>query len=405
MINILTIAIILATFAFDMWLSILNYNHRTQPIPDNVKDIYDTQSYSRWLNYTMENFRLGMIAKVLSTIIIVALLTFGFFPVLNRFSLTISPNPIIRTMIFVGIYMILNSLIDIPFSYIKNFRIEEKYGFNKTTKKTFVLDLLKSLVMMIVLGGSVLYVLLSLYLNSENFILYTWLFLVTIMIFINILYTKVFIKIFNKLTPLPDGELKNKIMEFAQKTGTSIKSISVMDASRRTKKLNAFFSGFGKFKSIVLYDNLIEKMSSDEIVAVLAHEIGHGKHMDTLRNLLMSLIQMGIMLYFLQLFLSWEALSISFGFETVNIGFGLILFSVFLSPIDILLDVPLSAISRWAEYRADGYAKENGYKEAMITALKRLAQENFANLTPHPLMVKMTYSHPPISQRISALNK
>lgn len=405
MINILTIAIILATFAFDMWLSILNYNHRTQPIPDNVKDIYDTQSYSRWLNYTMENFRLGMIAKVLSTIIIVALLTFGFFPVLNRFSLTISPNPIIRTMIFVGIYMILNSLIDIPFSYIKNFRIEEKYGFNKTTKKTFVLDLLKSLVMMIVLGGSVLYVLLSLYLNSENFILYTWLFLVTIMIFINILYTKVFIKIFNRLTPLPDGELKNKIMEFAQKTSTSIKSISVMDASRRTKKLNAFFSGFGKFKSIVLYDNLIEKMSSDEIVAVLAHEIGHGKHMDTLRNLLMSLIQMGIMLYFLQLFLSWEALSISFGFETVNIGFGLILFSVFLSPIDILLDVPLSAISRWAEYRADGYAKENGYKEAMITALKRLAQENFANLTPHPLMVKMTYSHPPISQRISALNK
>lgn len=405
MINILTITIILATFAFDMWLSILNYNHRTQPIPDNVKDIYDTQSYSRWLNYTMENFRLGMIAKVLSTIIIVALLTFGFFPVLNRFSLTISPNPIIRTMIFVGIYMILNSLIDIPFSYIKNFRIEEKYGFNKTTKKTFVLDLLKSLVMMIVLGGSVLYVLLSLYLNSENFILYTWLFLVTIMILINILYTKVFIKIFNRLTPLPDGELKNKIMEFAQKTGTSIKSISVMDASRRTKKLNAFFSGFGKFKSIVLYDNLIEKMSSDEIVAVLAHEIGHGKHMDTLRNLLMSLIQMGIMLYFLQLFLSWEALSISFGFETVNIGFGLILFSVFLSPIDILLDVPLSAISRWAEYRADGYAKENGYKEAMITALKRLAQENFANLTPHPLMVKMTYSHPPISQRISALNK
>jgi STE24 endopeptidase len=405
MINILTITIILATFAFDMWLSILNYNHRTQPIPDNVKDIYDTESYSRWLNYTMENFRLGMIAKVLSTIIIVALLIFGFFPVLNRFSLTVSSDPIIRTLIFVGIYMILNSLIDIPFSYIKNFKIEEKYGFNKTTKKTFVLDLLKSLIMMIVLGGSVLYVLLSLYLNSENFILYTWLFFVTIMIFINILYTKVFIKIFNKLTPLPDGELKEKIMEFAQKTGTSIKSISVMDASRRTKKLNAFFSGFGKFKSIVLYDNLIEKMSSDEIVAVLAHEIGHGKHMDTLRNLLMALIQMGIMLYFLQLFLSWEALSISFGFETVNIGFGLILFSVFLSPIDILLDVPLSAISRWAEYRADGYAKENGYKEAMITALKRLAQENFANLTPHPLMVKMTYSHPPISQRIQALNK
>jgi STE24 endopeptidase len=302
MINILTITIILATFAFDMWLSILNYNHRTQPIPDNVKDIYDTESYSRWLNYTMENFRLGMIAKVLSTIIIVALLIFGFFPVLNRFSLTVSSDPIIRTLIFVGIYMILNSLIDIPFSYIKNFKIEEKYGFNKTTKKTFVLDLLKSLIMMIVLGGSVLYVLLSLYLNSENFILYTWLFLVTIMIFINILYTKVFIKIFNKLTPLPDGELKDKIMEFAQKTGTSIKSISVMDASRRTKKLNAFFSGFGKFKSIVLYDNLIEKMSSDEIVAVLAHEIGHGKHMDTLRNLLMALIQMGIMLYFLQLF-------------------------------------------------------------------------------------------------------
>ncbi|PKM64434.1 MAG: peptidase M48 [Firmicutes bacterium HGW-Firmicutes-20] len=405
MINILTIFIILATFAFDLWLSILNYNHRTQPIPQNVKDIYDTESYTRWLSYTMENFRLGMIAKVLTTVLTVLFLLFGFFPLLNRFSLSISTDPIWSTMIFVGSYMILTSLIDIPFSYIKNFKIEEKYGFNKTTKKTFVLDILKSLIMMIVLGGGVLYVLLSLYLNSANFILYTWLFLVVIMVFVNILYTKVFIRIFNKLTPLPDGELKEKIMEFAKNTQTSIKSISVMDASRRTKKLNAFFSGFGKFKSIVLYDNLIEKLNSDEIVAVLAHEIGHGKHKDTLRNLLLGLVQMGVMLYLLQLFLSWQALSISFGFESVNIGFGLILFSVFLSPVDILLDIPLSAISRWAEYRADGYAKEHGYKDAMITALKRLAQENFANLTPHPLMVKMTYSHPPISQRIQALNK
>lgn len=301
--------------------------------------------------------------------------------------------------------MILKSLLDIPFSYIKNFRIEEKYGFNKTTKKTFVLDLVKSLVMMIVLGGGILYVLLTLYLQSDNFILYTWLFLIVIMVFVNILYTRIFIRIFNKLTPLPDGELKDKIMEFAQKTGTSIKSISVMDASRRTRKLNAFFSGFGKFKSIVLFDNLIEKLKSDEIVAVLAHEIGHGKHKDTVRNLFLALAQMGVMLVLLQLFLSWEALSVSFGFESVNIGFGLILFSVFLSPIDILLDIPLSALSRWAEYRADGYAKEHGYGTAMISALKRLAQENFANLTPHPLMVKMTYSHPPISQRINALQK
>ncbi len=405
MINILTISIILATFAFDLWLSILNYNHRTQPIPNNVNDIYDSERYSRWLSYTMENFRLGMIAKVLSTGLTVVFLLFGFFPLLNQFSLTVSTDPIFSTMIFVGSYMIIGSLIDIPFSYIKNFKIEEKYGFNKTTKKTFVLDLLKSLVLMVVLGGGVLYLLLYFYLNSENFILYTWLFMVAIMVFINILYTKIFIKIFNKLTPLPDGELKDMIYEFSKKTDTAIKSISVMDASRRTKKLNAFFSGFGKFKSIVLYDNLIEKMSNEEIVAVLAHEIGHGKHKDTLRNLLMGLVQMGIMLYFLQLFLSWEALSISFGFESVHIGFGLILFSVFLSPIDILLDVPLSAISRWAEYRADGYAKEHGYKDAMISALKRLAQENFANLTPHPLMVKMTYSHPPISQRINALQK
>ncbi len=405
MINILTIAIILATFTFDLWLSVLNYNHRTQPIPDNVKDIYDAQSYARWLEYTMENFRLGMIAKIISTVLTILMLTLGFFPWLNRQTLTFSEDPVISVLLFVGGYMILNSLLNIPFSYIRNFKIEEKYGFNKTTKKTFVLDLMKSLLMMIVLGGGILYVLLSLYLHSENFILYTWLFLVVIMIFVNILYTKVFIKIFNKLTPLPEGELKDKIMEFAQKTGTSIKSISVMDASRRTKKLNAFFSGFGKFKSIVLFDNLIEKMNSDEIVAVLAHEIGHGKHKDTVRNLMLALIQMGIMLYLLQLFLSWQALSISFGFETANIGFGLILFSVFLSPIDILLDIPLSALSRWAEYRADGYAKEHGYGAAMITALKRLAQENFANLTPHPLMVRMTYSHPPISQRIKALQQ
>lgn len=240
---------------------------------------------------------------------------------------------------------------------------------------------------------------------GNRFILYAWLLLVSITLLINLLYTKLFVPLFNKLTPLPPGELYDNIHNLAVSTGYEVKKISVMDASKRSSKLNAYFSGFGKFKQIVLFDTLIDKCSPDEIVSVLAHEIGHAKHKDVLRQFFISMVHMSVILVLLTFFLSSHGLSQAFGFQTAHMGFALILFGILMEPVGIVASIPLTFISRRAEYRADAFAAASGYRNAMISALKVLARENFANLTPHPLVVKMTYSHPPISQRIEALEK
>jgi STE24 endopeptidase len=214
----------------------------------------------------------------------------------------------------------------------------------------------------------------------------------------------VFIRLFNKLTPLPDGELKEKIESLARKTGYGIKGISVMDASKRSSRLNAFFSGFGRFKQIVLFDTLVGKLSADETVAVLAHEIGHARHRDVLKNFLISAVQTAAYLAMLTFFMSSGDFSMSFGFSDVHLGFAIILFGILMEPLGILLGIPLTAISRKAEYRADRFSAETAGKEPMTSALKVLARENFSNLTPHPLVVMMSYSHPPISDRITAIS-
>jgi STE24 endopeptidase len=249
-----------------------------------------------------------------------------------------------------------------------------------------------------------LYLLLSLYEAFGNIaIVYSWLIIMTLILAINILYTRVFIRLFNKISPLPKGELYDKAMELAKDMGYEIKKISVMDASKRSTRLNAFFTGFGKFKSIILYDTLLEKMTTDEIISVLAHEIGHSKHKDILKNLLFSSVQMAFYLGLLSFFLSSYSMANAFRFKDIHYGFAIILFGILMEPISILIQIPLSIVSRKAEYRADQCAAKAGYGQAMVRALKLLAKENFVNLTPHPLVVLLTYSHPTIKQRLEAL--
>ncbi len=402
----LTIFIILTMFAIDLSLSILNYRHRHSPIPDNVADVYDKKDYARWLDYTMEVFRLSIIVKVTDTILLLVFLFAGLFPKIASITEQWTRNPIISTMLFLALYGVISYVLGVGFKLYRTFNIEERYGFNTTTTRTFVTDQIKSIGLTIVLGGLLLYPLLYLYMKMGNRALgYAWLLIVSVSLAINLLYTKVFIRLFNKLTPLEEGELYDSVQALAKTTGYTVKEISIMDASKRSARLNAFFSGFGKFKHIILFDTLIEKCSTDEIVSVLAHEIGHAKHKDVLQNFFISTIQMGFYLSILTFFLSSTSFAKAFGFVGPHMGFAMILFGILMEPLGLMLSIPLSAHSRKAEYKADAFAAESGYKEAMICALKILSRENFSNLTPHPLLVKLTYSHPPVTDRIRALEQ
>jgi len=403
---ILIITLIIMSFSFDLWLSILNYKHRKEPIPEVVSNIYDEAEYSKWLGYTMENYRFGLISSFVSLIILLVFLFVGAFPYFESIAIDISSNIHIQILIFLGIYYFIGFFINIFFSYYGNFSIEERYGFNKTTKKTFVIDKIKGILLTIIFGGGLVYLLSTLYYEvGSMFYLYAWLSIISIMLFVNLFYVKLIVPIFNKLRPLEDIELKESIEKFAKAVGYEVNKISVIDASKRSTKLNAYFTGFGKFKQVVLYDTLIEKMSNDEIVAVLAHEIGHSKHKHIITGMIQSIVVISIYLGVLLFTLKSPEISMAFGFTDTHFGFGLIIFSVLLSPISILIGAITSGISRKHEYQADEFARKNGYGIHLENSLRVLTKENFANLTPHPLYVKLTYSHPPIANRIAAIRK
>jgi len=404
-VRIIVFAIIVLFFVFEVWLSNLNYKNRNAEIPEEVKDIYDSEKYEKWLKYTMENHRYGLIEKSANTLIFILLLGLNGFGLIDQIAENIT-NSFLQLVIFLGIYQVFTMIISIPFDYYRTFVIEEKYGFNKTTKKTFALDIIKNIVLLATLGGGIVIGLFAFYDNfGTMFVIYSWLASTVFILIVNVIYVPVIVPIFNKLTPLEDGELKDMINEFAQGVGYEVTKISTIDASRRSTKLNAFFAGLGKYKQVVLYDTLIDKMSNEEIVAVLAHEIGHSKHKHIYFNLVSS--SFSILLYFavLYLVLSQQVIMNAFGVDTVIFGFALLLFGTFISPIGIVIGLISSYYSRKHEYQADHYAASKYSKEPMINALKVLSRENFSNLTPHPLYVKLRYSHPPTSDRIKSIQR
>lgn len=399
-------SILIVVFIFNVWISVLNYQHRHTPIPEEVKDIYDEESYQKWLKYNMANFKFSLVMKVINFVLFISLLAFGVFPMFEDISRNITGDQEFQIVIFMGLYFTITFVIGIFSSYYQKFKIEEEFGFNKSTKKTFVLDKIKSLLLTIVLGGGLLYGLSALFFNvGDMFFLYAYLSLVAIVIFIMLFYVKLFVPIFNKLRPLEDGELKDAIETFSKSVGYEVSKISVIDASKRSTKLNAYFTGLGKFKQIVLYDTLIEKLTTAEIVATLAHEIGHNKHKHIIYNLILTLINLSVMVGALVFVLQVEEFSLAFEFTAVHFGFAILIFGVLLDPIDIILSFFVSYLSRKFEYQADAYAAKNYSKEAMESTLKVLSRENFSNLTPHPLYVKLYYSHPPTKDRVKAIRK
>lgn len=407
MLSTIVYAIVLIMFVIDLVISLINYRHCSEPVPEIVKDLYDEEKYNNWLNYSMETLRFSLIMKSFSTVLVVLLLAVGFFGVIEGWTTAWFSNPVLQTLAFLGILYIGNFILTIPFSYYSTFIIEEKFGFNKTSLKTFIIDKFKSLALAAVLGSLLVWLLQSLYVAFTNNL---WLFLlsawaaVSVILVLMFFLSKFFVKIFNKLTPLEeDSELYQRITSLATKVGFSVSAISEMDASRRSTKLNAFFSGLGKTREVVLYDTLMEKMNDDEIVSVLAHELGHAVHKDIIRMLGQNILVIGLNLVVLGIVLQSSALAQSFGLTGVHFGFGLVLFGLLTSPLDLILSFPLNALARKAEFAADAFAAEHAEPESIMNALRVLAQENLSNLNPHPLYVKIHYSHPPIAERLQAI--
>ena len=400
------ISIIVINFVIDKILDALNAKHYDDAIPEELNDVYDEAEYKKSQAYKKTNYKFGVFSSTFSFVLTLAFLYFDGFEIVDNIARHYTENPIGIGLIFFGIIMIGGDIISTPFSIYKTFVIEEKFGFNKTTVKTFIIDKLKGLLMMALLGGSILALIIWFYQQTqEQFWLYAWGIVTVFTIFMNLFYARLIVPLFNKQTPLEDGTLREQISEYAQSVGFSLKNIFVIDGSKRSTKANAYFSGFGSEKRITLYDTLVNDLEEDEIVAVLAHEVGHYKRNHIIFNLATSIVLTGIMLFVLSVFISNPLLSNAIGVETPSFHVGLIAFGLLYSPISELIGLAMNYISRKFEYQADDYAKNTFKAEPLITSLKKLSKNSLSNLTPHPSYVWMHYSHPTLLERVRNLKK
>ena len=408
------ISLVIFNYLFSNILDYINHRNWKDEIPNELEDFYDKEKYKKAKNYALSKNKIGLFSSSISFILVISLLFFNGYGIIDQFansdffksfeSLKINSS-FIQSGVFFLILFILNSVISIPFSYYNTFVIEEKFGFNKTTKSTFYIDIIKSTFLSLFIGGILLFLALFLYDNlNEGFWLWLWIGLSLLMILINMFYADLIVPIFNKLTPLDDGELRNKIEKYSKDVGYLLKNIYVIDGSKRSTKANAFFSGLGPRKTIALYDTLIEKHTENELVAVLAHEVGHFKKKHIFSGLIMSIIQIGIMSFFFELCLKLPEISIALGGSESSFHLGLVGFSIIFSPISILSGIIMNYNSRKNEFEADAYAKETFNGEDLSLALKKLSVDSLSNIYPHPLYVFFHYSHPPLIQRLRALN-
>jgi STE24 endopeptidase len=378
-----------------------------------VADVYDEETYKKQMAYQMDNLKFSIFDGLIGLAFVLTLLIFNVHHRIYEW-LSIE-NDYLLTFALFGVVFTVSFLIDMATSIYDTFVIEAKHGFNQSTAKTFILDHIKKFIISIVLmcGLMSIFILLYNWLGNTMFPIFYCIF-VFIVFLITVIYP-FFMKIFNKFTDLEEGELKTKIIDFVAKTGYKIDRIKVMDGSRRSKKGNAFMTGWGKTKTIVLYDTILNQMDSDEIVAVLAHELAHAKYRHIQLGFLMSMVSIAIFVSVAYFVIVQPSISSAFGFVDVNnvpigfngaiVAFGFFVLGIVNTPLAIIINIPVTAIQRKFEYSADKYAAENHCPKAMVNALKKLARENYANLTPHPFVVAMQYSHPPIDKRVEALER
>ena len=402
----LILGIIIFDYIFDQTLDYLNFKHSKSELPEELKGIYDDEEYKRSQDYQKTQSRFSFLTSAFSILLSVLVIALGGFGYLEQLLSPYIGNPILLSLAFFGVLFILSDLINMPFQLYATFGIEAKYGFNKTTPKTFILDKLKGYLLAgiigFLLGYAILWLIDSL---GENFWIYALLVISAFILFMNLFYTSLILPLFNKLTPLEVGPLRERIEEYAKTVNFPLDSIFVIDGSKRSTKANAFFSGLGKKKKIVLYDTLIEKQTEEELVAVLAHEVGHYKKKHTQWGLLLSLVQMAITLFIMSLLIFNKELSLALGGEGLSIHLNLIAFGLLYSPISRVTGLLMNMLSRKNEYEADEYAATTFSAAPLQSALKKLSVTSLSNLTPHPAYVFVNYSHPPLLKRLRALSR
>jgi STE24 endopeptidase len=404
---IIILAVLIGSYLLDLVVDTLNARHVKTELPEEFRDCYDADKYKKSQEYLRENTRFGIVSDSIVTPITIAFILFGGFNFVDQFARSFNLGSILTGLIFAGVLMLASQILLIPFSIYSTFVIEEKYGFNKTTPKTFVLDILKTCLLVAVIGGIILSVVLWFFEKAGPLAwLYCWIAITLFQLFLIFIAPVVIMPIFNKFFPLDEGNLKNAINDYAGSQDFKMKGVFTMDGSKRSTKSNAFFTGFGRFRRIVLFDTLIEKQTTDELVSVLAHEMGHYKKRHILKSMVISVLTTGLMFYILSLFINNRDLFAAFGMQEISIYASLLFFAFLYAPIEMILSVFGNMLSRRNEYEADSYSVKT-YKKplSMIAALKKLSVENLSNLTPHPLKVFLSYSHPPVLERIRAIRK
>ena len=405
LILLIILFVIAVNYLLDLFSGLLNYRSFNDKIPSNVRDIYNKEEYDKSQKYKKENFRFNLFISSYSFIILVTVLYSGYFGVLDstirNYTLENEISP--SVLFFFSIYLI-NDIILLPFQFYRVFVIEQKYGFNTMSLKTFILDKLKGYLLTLIVGLIVMVPLLILILLfPQSFWIYSWILLSFFMIFLNMFYTSLIVPLFNKLTPIDDGDLKDSLNSYAEKVGFSLSNIFVINGSKRSKKANAFFTGFGKNKKIVLYDTLIKNHTIDELVAVLAHEVGHYKLRHVISNLVISIATTGFMLFLMSKFLFNSEVSYALGGNVSFRHLEILAFFILYTPISRFINILVFIKSRKNEYEADNFAISTFKKSPLVSALKKLSRDNLTNLTPHPLFEFINYSHPSLSKRLRSI--
>jgi STE24 endopeptidase len=399
--------ILVSTYLLEFTVSLLNLRALPPTLPKEFETTYKDQEYKKSQQYTRATTAASLVENSFSTTITILFLLFGGFNYVDIWARNFGFGEIATGLLFTGGLALLSFTVHLPFAIYSTFGTEERFGFNRTSVKTFILDIIKGFLLGIVLGAPILSLIIWFFMNSGDFAwLYCWFGVVFFSVVLQFLAPVLIMPLFNRFSPLKDGSLRDRILNYAEKEHFKLQGVFTMDGSKRSSKLNAFFTGFGKFKKIVFYDTLIEKLNESEIIAVLAHEMGHYKLRHIVKMFLASIIQTGIMFYILSCFLGNSALSDAFSMTEMSIYSSLVFFGFLYSPVNLLVSILSNFFSRRNEFEADNYAANTtGTPEELINSLKKLSQANLSNLTPHPLMVFVHYSHPPVLSRIENLRR
>lgn len=402
----LVILIVVAEYVWSTILTLLNIRASRQPVPALLSDLYDEERYRKQQDYAMTNRKFSLVSGAVSTLVTLVIFAFGGFAAFDGIARSFSASPVVQTLVFWGIFFLISWIISLPFDIYRTFSIEQRYGFNRTTPKLFATDAVKDLLTSLVIMGAVLALCTWIYtLTPHWFWLLAWVAVSLFSLFMQYFYSQLIVPLFNKQTPLPEGALRTAIETFAARVDFQIDNIYLIDSSKRSSKSNAYFTGFGRRKRVVLYDTLMEQLSTEEIVGILAHETGHYKHHHILRSLAVNLVSNLLMFWLFGLFISSDALAVAAGCEAASFHVNLGVFSLIYTPVSLVLDIVTNVLSRNHERQADAFAKAQGQGPAEAAALKKMSAKSLANLTPHPLVVFTEYSHPTLAERVEFLLK